>query len=303
MWLKSELGVGTSFFFSLPVAQPAGPTAEPGHQIREDWVWREQGFAASQSAFSDDLLKPRVVVLDPEGSLDSSLSHYSNEVEFVCASGLEAALGKLEQAPAHALMLNTESPDATWALIDSVRKRAPTTPVVGCSVPPTLERAKAAGAVGHLIKPVTRADLARALESVEPPVRLVLVVDDDPAVLQLFRRMLHVCDPTLGVVTARTAADALRLMRSERPDLVLLDIVMPDIDGWGLLEIMSNDPAIRATPTYFVSAQDPASQPPASQFLVASIEGGIPVGKLLRSALTLATVMLQPEVAPSPAPQ
>ena len=303
MWLKSELGVGTSFYFTLPVSPPAGHTAEPGHQIREDWVWREHSFGASQSAYSDELLKPRVMVFDPDGTLDAALAHYSQEVEFVCTPELEVALHELEQSPAHALVLNTASPEAIWPLIDSVRKRAPTTPVVGCSVPPTVQRAMAAGAAGHLIKPVTRADLARAIESVDRPVKRVLVVDDDPSVLRLFSRMLHVCDPSLEVITAGSAGDALSTMRSSQPDLVLLDIVMPDVDGWRLLELMAEDAGIGAIPTYFVSAQDPASQPPTSQFVLVSIDGGLPLGKLLRSALTVSALLLRPEGAPSPAPQ
>ena len=90
--------------------------------------------------------------------------------------------------------------------------------------------------MGYLTKPVTQTDLEEAVQNVGKPLRRVLVVDDNPDVLRLFTRMLHVCDDTLSVTTASNGEQALEELHSKPFDLVLLDVVMPGMDGWEVLE-------------------------------------------------------------------
>jgi CheY-like chemotaxis protein len=204
--------------------------------------------------------------------------------------------------PAHAVVLNAAASDGLWPLVETVRQEAPGTPIVGCSVPRIVERAIDTGALGYLIKPVTRTDLERAMQAVDGSVRRVLVVDDDPDVLQLFSRMLHVCDSTLEIATVSSGKQALDELRRTAPDLMLLDVLMPDMDGWQVLEAMSEDERIGEVPTFFVSAQDLADQPPASQFLLATMGGGLSLSKLLRCSLEISSLLLEPERALDLAP-
>jgi class 3 adenylate cyclase len=86
----------------------------------------------------------------------------------------------------------------------------------------------------------------------------ILVVDDDRVNRALLARLLE----RLGhsVKTAADGAEALDLLRVETPDIVLLDIVMPVLDGVSVLERMKADPALRATPVIMISAlEDVAS--------------------------------------------
>ena len=295
MWLESELGVGTAFFFTLPISSPIEHIARPGHAIREDWVWREDAFRAGQAVSADELVKPRIIICDGPGSLYPQLVRYSDEVELVAVQGSAEAVRDLERCPAHAVVLNTAASDDLWSTIEAVRQQAPETPIMACAVPREAERAINAGTLGYLTKPVTRGDLERAIESVREPVRRVLVVDDDPDVLQLFTRMLHVCDSALEVVTASSGQEALEELRRTSPDLMLLDIVMPDMDGWQVLEAMVEEERIRDVPTFFVSAQDPSEQPPVSKFFLTTMDGGLSPSKLLRCSLEMSKLLLEPE--------
>ena len=302
MWLESELGVGTSFFFTLPISPPMGHAARPGHRIREDWVWREQAFRTGQAAHTDQLVKPRVVICDETGTLYPQFVRYSEEVEFIDTRDLVQAGREFEECPAQAVVFNIAAPEDFSPLVEAVRQQAPGTPVIGCSVARQAERAIDAGALGHLIKPVTRADLEEAIRVVGRPVRRVLVVDDDPDVLRLFSRMLHVCDNTLQVVSASSAKEALDELRRTLPDLMLLDIVMPDMDGWQVLASMVQDEGIENVPTFFVSARDPADQPSVSEFLITTIDGGLSLSRLLRCSLAISALLLEPERGPDPTP-
>jgi signal transduction histidine kinase/CheY-like chemotaxis protein len=299
MWVESELGVGTTFTFELPTSSSITLVGRPGHQIREDWIWRER---QSKPSFPDSHYSPRFVVCDETGSLCESLARYSDEVEFVSVRDKTQLVEALQEGPAHAVVLNGAPCEDVLSLTEMIERESPGTPIIGCFVPPRVERAMSLGALGHLIKPVTRADLTRAIQAVGRPVRSVLLVDDDPDALELFSRMLHVCDSTVQVLTASSGKEALERLHRDSPDLVLLDIVMPDIDGWQVLSSMMQDEEIPQAPTFLVSAQDPADQPPVSRFLLATMDEGLSLSKLLRCSLEITKLLLEPEGALDPTP-
>jgi len=292
IWLESEPDVGTTFSFELPVSPPMAHVARPGHQIREDWVWVAR---ASRADLPSSLSKPRVVICDETGDLYPAFTRYTDEIEFVDTRDLAQVTQEVRECPAHAVVLNAVSPHDLWPLAERARLGTPDTPIIGCSVPPQVERALQAGAAGYLVKPVTRADLQEVIRAVDRPVRRVLVVDDDLEVLQLFTRMLCACDETLEVATASSGEQALDMLRSAPPDLVLLDIIMPETDGWRVLEIKRQDEVIRDIPVVLVSAQDPREQPPASQALLVTMDEGLPLTKLLRCSLEISALLLQPD--------
>jgi signal transduction histidine kinase/CheY-like chemotaxis protein len=299
MWVESELGVGTTFTFELPTSPSIAPVGKPGHQIREDWIWRER---RSRPSFPDSHYSPRFVICDETGNLCTSLARYSDEVELVSSRDLAQLTQALQESPAHAVVFNAAALEDISSLTEVIRQEAPGTPIIGCCVPSRVERAMSLGALGHLVKPITRADLKRAMQTVGPPVRRVLLVDDDPDVLVLFSQMLHVCDSALEVMTASSGQEALEQLRRAPPDFMLLDIVMPDIDGWQVLASMSQDEGIPEVPTFVISAQDPADQPLRSRFLLVTMDEGLSLSKLFRCSLEISRLLLEPEGALDPAP-
>ncbi|NLF01601.1 MAG: response regulator, partial [Anaerolineales bacterium] len=302
MWIESQLGSGTSVFFTLPISPPMEHAAQPARQIREDWVWREPAFRTARAAADDALMRRRVIVCDETGVLYPEFARYSSEIDLVDARGLTQALEALAHAPAHALILNVANPDEVRPLVEAARREAPGMAVIGCSVPPPGKRAIEAGAQGHLTKPVTRAKLDDVLRSVGRPVRSVLVVDDDPEVLQLFDSMLHLCDETLEVLIASSGLEALDVLQRTHVDLLLLDILMPDMDGWEVLEALTGEGLGTEPVVFFVSAQDPADEPPSSPFVLAATNGGLSLSRLLRCSLEMSELLLKPEAELHPAP-
>ena len=291
MWLESQVGSGTSFYFALPVSPQAGPAASPHQWIKEDWVWRERAFNTSRSYSREQLLRPRIVVLDETGELYPQLAHCANEVEVLGISEMAQIEQELENCPADVLILNTAREDDLLAHVRKMGALEQSTPVVGCSIPRLVSRAEQLGALCHLTKPVTRADLERVIQMVDRPVRRILLVDDEPEVLQLWTRMLHIYDRSLEVITVGDGQRALELMERVRPDLVVLDVVMPRMDGWQMLAQMAEKDETRGTPVIVVSAQDSHPDPPLASFLVASYGKGLSIPSLLRCSLNLASVL------------
>ncbi len=80
----------------------------------------------------------------------------------------------------------------------------------------------------------------------------ILTVDDERDVLELIR--FHLTKAGYGVIQATSGREALDVIRSRPPDLVLLDLMLPDIDGFGVCEILRRHPSTAAIPIVIVSA-------------------------------------------------
>ena len=90
---------------------------------------------------------------------------------------------------------------------------------------------------------MTQASAASATSSSARPIK-VLVVDDDPVLLRMVQTFLLSSDDPYEVLLANSGAEALELARSEIPDLVLLDLMMPEMDGYTLTAEVRNDPRL-----------------------------------------------------------
>ena len=83
-----------------------------------------------------------------------------------------------------------------------------------------------------------------------PPEVVVLIVDDNPDILLLLETNLRRAG--FGIVKASDGEMALRAIEEERPDVVLLDLMMPVLDGWGVMERLAGRPS--APPVIIISA-------------------------------------------------
>jgi CheY-like chemotaxis protein len=146
----------------------------------------------------------------------------------------------------------------------------------------------------YLVKPVTQADLQKTLEKV-PAHRRILLIDDNPEVVMLWTRMLRLLDDQVEIESAATGRGGLDAMRRGGPDLVLLDIILPDFDGWQVLTEKNADANIAGIPVVLVTAQDPEDEPARSEALVITMDGGLSVAKLLRGAVAASAIMLGPD--------
>jgi two-component system, OmpR family, response regulator len=81
----------------------------------------------------------------------------------------------------------------------------------------------------------------------------VLCVDDDKVILTLFERLLT--NNGYAVVTAESGDQALEVIQQTRPDLILLDVMMPGMDGPATLAALRELPATAATPIIFMTAK------------------------------------------------
>lgn len=117
------------------------------------------------------------------------------------------------------------------------------------------QRAAHAGAEAFLRKPVERAALLAALERVHASsLTRVLVVDDDPDALDLAVAML--ADSGYEIGTATNGREALDAIAAHTPDAIILDLMLPEMDGFEVVHRMSLNPEWRAIPVILLTARD-----------------------------------------------
>jgi CheY-like chemotaxis protein len=118
--------------------------------------------------------------------------------------------------------------------------------------------ALASGAAAVLQKPISRAQLTASLVrlGLEPGLfvtRTVLVVDDDPKAVEVIAAFLPISEYT--VVRAYGGQEAITLAKRLRPDVILLDLMMPVVSGFAVVEELGRDRATASIPIVVVTAK------------------------------------------------
>ncbi|MHB0857121.1 MAG: ATP-binding protein [Anaerolineae bacterium] len=301
MWIESESGVGSTFYFALPATFLQSPTESPARWSSEQWTWTQRH---TRPAVPDTRLDRRFVVCDPSGALHALLARQATSVDLTSTTSLEQARAELAQAPAQALILNLPDPDDLRRAVSEATLTVPDVPIIGVAVSRSAEQALAAGASDYMIKPFKRAQLEAAMRhAAGPHLNHVLVVDDDPHTLRLLKRMLHSTFPQLQVTTALSGIDGLAVLAEHTIDLVLLDMILPDMDGWQFLERKQRAERGGVVPVIVASAQDPRTRPPVSPVLLAAMGDGLSVTQLWSCLRVVTAALMRPASAPYPEPE
>ncbi|MGQ9680909.1 MAG: ATP-binding protein [Anaerolineae bacterium] len=276
MWLESEVGKGTTFYFRLPTDTQ---TREPGARrwLNPEWEYRQRTRRPTAPMVST---RPRLLVVEQDGTLQRLLGRYLGNVDLVGARDLQEALQAMTDTLFHGIVCNVTSvPQALQDVTDPALPEG--VPAIVCSVPSIGMSAADLGAHEYLIKPVTYERLLGALTRLGVQRGTVLIVDDEPEARRLFWRMLASAGGHYEVLTASTGREALDVLARDRPDAILVDLVMPDMDGFRLLETLSHSPQLATIPTVVVSARDPLGQPIVSSAFALTRKGGLALHELL----------------------
>ena len=278
IWVESKVGVGTTLYFRLPIDPHASIDDGISRWFNPHMQYERR---SRPSRAPVPVVRPRFVVLEAGNALQRLLTRYMDDVEIAPARDAEEAIQELNQTPAQALLINDSTLDElSWSLQGSTRIPHGI-PVITCHIPATQNPMSQSGVTDYLVKPVTRDVLLEAIDRLDLAGKTVLLVDDEPDALRLFRRMLVSSGRECRTYRATDGREALKILREQHPDAVLLDLVMPNMDGFRFLAAKNQDPILRDIPVIVISARDPIGQPIVSHGIAVAQSGGLSVPQLL----------------------
>jgi PAS domain S-box-containing protein len=180
--------------------------------------------------------------------------------EIVIAANAEAGLELLKTRQPSVIILDILLPDMDgWDLLSRIKQSDSATgvPVVIVSIVADTEKGFSLGASAVLQKPVSRVDLIDALKNLgltwnNQPLK-VLIVDDDPKAVELLSAYL--LEPGYTVLRAYSGQEGIALARRELPDLLVLDLMMPEVNGFDVVEALKNNPDTAMIPIVVMTAK------------------------------------------------
>jgi CheY-like chemotaxis protein len=202
-----------------------------------------------------------VLVIDDDETARELISEHLTAAGFAVATaagGLEGLKLARELRPI-CITLDVMMPDLDgWSVLAALRQDAELAeiPVIMVTIIDEQRRAAALGAAGYLNKPIERARLDRLMARFRrssAPTR-VLMVDDDADQRAHIRGWLD--GPQWIVREAANGREALARLRDEQPDLILLDLMMPEMDGFQVVAALQQEPAWRDIPVIVITARD-----------------------------------------------
>jgi len=271
IWLESEVGKGTQACFTLPL-EPNEPqdTALRWFSPYHEYVPRSRRYPLPHL-----LASPRIIVVEHGETLSSLAKRYLEGVEPISVDSLGEAIAVAESAAVVGVLVDGADSAPAIAAQTTLAQMPFDIPLITCRLSRDQSILSRMGVQDYLVKPINRSHLLESMGRVAPQARSVLLVDDDAEARQLFVRMLASAGKRYIVWEAESGDSALALLRERHPDLVLLDLVMPNADGFAVLQAMSAEPDIKHTPVIIISAKDAYNEPVVSESLALTRLGGL----------------------------
>jgi signal transduction histidine kinase/DNA-binding response OmpR family regulator len=247
--VESEFGRGSTFTIRLPKIVGETSVVVPMPAIPA----RVHKPAASIEA-------PLVLIVDDDATVREVVGRFLARSGFAVASaagGLDALRMVRELRPA-AVTLDVIMPDLDgWTVLAAIKGDPDLAdiPIILMTIADEKTRGYALGAIDYLVKPVDRNKLAAVLRSICGATRRrMLVVDDDEFMRNHLVRSLK--EDGWDITEAENGHAALARLSQARPDVIVLDLMMPEMDGFELLDQLRGHPEWRDIPVVVITAKD-----------------------------------------------
>jgi CheY-like chemotaxis protein len=235
--VHSDIGKGSTFYFSVPVFQHKPDTKE----INDNRVIL---------AIDDD---PQIIslyerYLEPKGFQVVGLTDPSKARE------------RAKQIKPFAITLDIMMPGYDgWQVLTDLKSSSETrdVPVIICSIVDDEDKGFSLGAADYLVKPILEEDLLNALDRLngDGSIREVLIIDDDPNDLRLLGKMISE-QGKYRAILAEGGPAGWSIISSKPPHAIVLDLFMPEMDGFTILEQMRQDKSLRDVPVIVITGAD-----------------------------------------------
>ncbi|NMF57634.1 response regulator [Pseudanabaena yagii] len=260
--VQSELGKGSTFTIYLPVDSELAKSSIHKNSRLNLSKLPSESTKSQLNAENEKPSYPSILVIDDDPTIHqytkSGLSHLGLFVysAFNGEDGLELAHRILPNA----IILDVQMPSMNgWEVLKELKSQPLTSgiPIILLTITPDYHESYEIGANDYLFKPIDRDRLVSTIEKYrhgsDSPLS-VLIAEDNINVQSMLRRMLE--KENCIVWEAQDGYEALNLLSDHVPDLILLDLMMPNIDGFEFIHLLRLRQDIQSIPIIIITAKD-----------------------------------------------
>ncbi|NUM79476.1 response regulator [bacterium] len=262
IWVESEIGHGSEFHFILP-AQRRG-AAQPSEKDIEAMVSEARHLHAeaepAEEPFTPDPQKKKILVVEDDEEAVYIFKKYleGDAFQVLVAKDGETGMQKAEQFQPDVITLDIMMPRKDgWEVLQALKKNSVTKniPVAIVSMLDNRKLGFSLGASDYIVKPISQDMFLKRLHklSEERGLKKILIVDDDLSQAELVEEILESDDFVSEVATSGEMA--IQLARKKSYDLVILDLLMPQTDGFAVLKSLQNDNTTDKTPVLVLTGK------------------------------------------------
>jgi adenylate cyclase len=261
--VTSEAGKGSTFRVWLPRKVVENKSAvsttdtDSGESLPGKQSTPAKSFPIKDSEVDADA--PTVLVIDDDQTVRDLMTRFLHQEGYNVALAQDGAEGleRIRELMPAAVLLDIQMPKVDgWTVLEACKDdpEIADIPVIVLTISDNRKRAYALGASDFLVKPVDRNRLREVLGRHQGAHRHILLVDDDKENRRVMKDL--VTREGFMVMEAGNGREALGQLANAVPDLILLDVLMPEMDGFEFIEALRAEPAWRSIPLVVVTAKD-----------------------------------------------
>lgn len=260
--IESDIGKGSKFTVLLPIFDTM-PVKKATEEFKKPEI--------KELAYNIPSMKnrrgesPMILVVEDDRATSELLTLYLAKEGYRVTRAYtgDEAVARIRELKPFAVILDVMLPGKDgWEILQEVKSdnELKDIPVIMSSIIDNQELGFALGASDYIVKPIDRTNLLKKLEEINLPSKMrsgpinVLCIDDHEDTLKLLTSML---EPSgYAIITANSGMDGIEKAFKHRPDLIILDLMMPEVDGFEVAQALKDNNATMHIPILILTAKD-----------------------------------------------